>query len=99
MEAPTSELVKKYLLEVKLTRPISGRESGYDVAKAKRMLGFQAMLRDCVLWPRRLANLSRKDYAERGAKDRLCSHNECVPRQARGGKFSGGSSCRYDDLA
>jgi hypothetical protein len=44
MEAPTSELVKKYLLEVKLTRPISGRESGYDVAKAKRMLGFQAML-------------------------------------------------------
>jgi len=45
MEAPTSELVKKYLLEVKLTRPISGRESGYDVAKAKRMLGFQSMLR------------------------------------------------------
>jgi len=45
MEAPTSELVKKYLLEVKLTRPISGRESGYDVAKARRMLGFQAMLR------------------------------------------------------
>ena len=45
MEAPTAELVKKYLLEVKLTRPISGRESGYDVAKAKRMLGFQSMLR------------------------------------------------------
>ena len=45
MEAPTAELVKKYLLEVKLTRPISGRESGYDVAKARRMLGFQAMLR------------------------------------------------------
>jgi len=44
MEAQTSELVKKYLPEVKWTRPISGRESGYDVAKAKRMLGFQATL-------------------------------------------------------
>jgi len=44
MDAPTSELVKKYLPEVKLVRPISGRESGYDVAKAKRMLGFQATL-------------------------------------------------------
>jgi len=45
MDAPTSELVKKYLPEVKLVRPISGRESGYDVAKAKRMLGFQATLK------------------------------------------------------
>ena len=44
MEAPTSELIKKYLPEVKLTRPISGRESGYDVAKAKRMLAFQTAL-------------------------------------------------------
>ncbi|HEX7231366.1 MAG TPA: NAD(P)-dependent oxidoreductase [Candidatus Binatia bacterium] len=45
MEAPTSELLKKYFPEVKLTRPMSGRESGYDVAKAKRMLGFQATLK------------------------------------------------------
>lgn len=45
MDAPTSELVKKYLPEVKLARPISGRESCYDVAKAKRMLGFQATLK------------------------------------------------------
>jgi hypothetical protein len=37
-------LVKKYFTEVKLARSISGRESGYDVAKAKRMLGFQATL-------------------------------------------------------
>jgi nucleoside-diphosphate-sugar epimerase len=44
MEAPSSELVKKYFTEVKLARSISGRESGYDVAKAKRMLGFQATL-------------------------------------------------------
>ena len=44
MDAPTSELVKKYLPEVKLTRAISGQESGYDVAKAKRMLGFDAAL-------------------------------------------------------
>ena len=44
MEAPTYELLKKYFPEVKLARLISGRESGYDVAKAKRMLGFQATL-------------------------------------------------------
>ena len=44
MEAPTSELVNKYLPEVKTARPIRGRESGYNVAKAKRMLGFQATL-------------------------------------------------------
>jgi nucleoside-diphosphate-sugar epimerase len=44
MDTPTSELVKKYLPGVKLTRAMSGRESGYDVAKAKRMLGFQATL-------------------------------------------------------
>jgi nucleoside-diphosphate-sugar epimerase len=44
MEQPTSELVHKYLPEVKWTRPISGRESGYDAAKGKRMLGFQATL-------------------------------------------------------
>jgi len=45
MEAPTVELLKKYLPEVKAMRPISDWESGYDVAKAKRMLGFQSMLR------------------------------------------------------
>ena len=44
MEAPTSELVKKYLPGVKLARPIEGRGSAYDGSKAKRMLGFQAML-------------------------------------------------------
>jgi hypothetical protein len=44
MEAPTSELVNKYLPEVKTARRIRGRESGYNVAKAKRMLGFQATL-------------------------------------------------------
>jgi hypothetical protein len=44
MDAPTAELVKKYLPGVKLARPIEGRGSAYDVSKAKRMLGFQAML-------------------------------------------------------
>ena len=44
MDAPTDELVKKYLPEAKVARPIEGRESGYDVAKARRTLGFQAML-------------------------------------------------------
>src|SRR5689334_16110967 len=45
MDAPTAELVKKYLPDVKLARPIEGRRSAYDVSKAKLMLGFQALLR------------------------------------------------------
>jgi hypothetical protein len=45
MDIPTAELVKKYLPEVKFARAIEGRGSGYDVTKAKRILGFQAMLR------------------------------------------------------
>ena len=45
MDTPTAELVKKYLPEVKFMRPIEGRGSGYDVAKAKRMLSFESMLR------------------------------------------------------
>jgi nucleoside-diphosphate-sugar epimerase len=44
MDAPTAELVKKYLPEVKVARPIEGRGSAYDVSKARRTLGFQAML-------------------------------------------------------
>lgn len=45
MDVPTDELVKKYLPEVKLARPITGRQSGYDVSKAKRVLSFEAMLK------------------------------------------------------
>ena len=45
MDAPTAELVKKYLPGAKLARLIEGRGTAYDISKAKRMLGFQALLR------------------------------------------------------
>jgi nucleoside-diphosphate-sugar epimerase len=45
MDAPTAELVKKYLPGVKLARPIEGQGCAYAVSKAKLMLGFQALLR------------------------------------------------------
>lgn len=45
MDAPTAELLQKYLPAVKLARPITGRQSGYDVSKAKRVLSFEAMLK------------------------------------------------------
>ena len=45
MDIPTAELVNKFLPDVELTSPIEGRASGYDVSKAKRMLGFETVLR------------------------------------------------------
>jgi nucleoside-diphosphate-sugar epimerase len=45
MDTPTAELVKQYLPEVKIAWQLSGRESGYDISKAKRILGFHAMLK------------------------------------------------------
>jgi nucleoside-diphosphate-sugar epimerase len=42
MDAPTTELVEKYLPEVRLARLADGRWSGYDVSKAERLLGFRA---------------------------------------------------------
>ena len=44
MDAPTAELAERYLPQVKLLRKADGRWSGYDIAKAERMLGFRAKL-------------------------------------------------------
>jgi nucleoside-diphosphate-sugar epimerase len=44
VDAPTSELVSKYLPQVKSVRKGAGRWSGYDSAKAERMLAFRAQL-------------------------------------------------------
>ncbi len=42
MEAPTAVLVEKYLPQVSSVRRAAGRWSGYDVAKAEKLLGFRA---------------------------------------------------------
>jgi len=45
MDLPTRELAQLYLPEIKdLREALSGRNSGYSVAKAKAMLGFEAKL-------------------------------------------------------
>jgi nucleoside-diphosphate-sugar epimerase len=44
MELPTAELAAKYLPDVKIVGKAEGRWSGYDTAKAERLLGFCAQL-------------------------------------------------------
>lgn len=44
MDTPTVELAERYLPQAKLLRKADGRWSGYDIAKAEKMLGFRAKL-------------------------------------------------------
>jgi nucleoside-diphosphate-sugar epimerase len=44
METSTAELAAKYLPDVKTVRKADSRWSGYDVAKAEKLLGFRAQL-------------------------------------------------------
>ena len=44
MDAPTAELAERYLSQVKSLRKADGRWSGYDIAKAEKILGFRAKL-------------------------------------------------------
>ena len=44
MESPTTELAAKYLPDVKIVGKAEGRWSGYDTAKAEKLLGFRAQL-------------------------------------------------------
>ncbi len=44
MELPTAELAAKYLPGVKVVGKTEGRWSGYDAAKAEKLLGFRAQL-------------------------------------------------------
>ena len=41
---PTAELAAKYLPQVQSVRKSEGRWSGYDTAKAEKILGFRAKL-------------------------------------------------------
>jgi nucleoside-diphosphate-sugar epimerase len=43
MDTPTADLLAKYLPRVKTVRNSGGRWSGYETAKAERMLGFRAV--------------------------------------------------------
>jgi nucleoside-diphosphate-sugar epimerase len=43
LDAPTSEIVKKYLPQVRSLGKSDGRWSGYDTAKAEEMLRFRAV--------------------------------------------------------
>jgi len=44
MDTPTAEITAKYLPQVQSVRKAEGRWSGYDTAKAERLLGFGAQL-------------------------------------------------------
>jgi len=44
MDMPTAELAAQYLPQVQSVREASGRWSGYDSAKAEKVLGFSANL-------------------------------------------------------
>ena len=44
MDTPTAELAERYLPHVKSLRKAAGRWSGYDTAKAEKILGFRAKL-------------------------------------------------------
>jgi len=44
MDTPTAELAERYLPHVKSLRKAAGRWSGYDIAKAEKILGFRAKL-------------------------------------------------------
>lgn len=44
MDMPTAELLEKYLPQVKSVRQAAGRWSGYDTAKAERVIKFRARL-------------------------------------------------------
>ena len=44
MDTPTAELVAKYLPQVQSVRKADGRWSGYDTAKAQKILGVRAQL-------------------------------------------------------
>jgi len=44
LELPTAELAAKYLPDVKIVGKAEGRWSGYDAAKAEKLLGFRAQL-------------------------------------------------------
>ena len=44
MDTPTAEFVIKYLPQVRSVRKGEGRWSGYDTAKAEKVLGFRAQL-------------------------------------------------------
>jgi nucleoside-diphosphate-sugar epimerase len=44
MDTPTAELAAKHLSLVRAVRKAEGRWSGYDVAKAEKLLGFRAQL-------------------------------------------------------
>ena len=44
MDMPTAELAAQYLPQVQSVREASGRWSGYDSAKAEKVLGFRANL-------------------------------------------------------
>ena len=44
MDTPTAELAERYLSQVKSLRKADGQWSGYDIAKAEKILGFRAKL-------------------------------------------------------
>ena len=44
MDLPTGELIEKFLPQVKAVRQAAGRWSGYDTAKAERVIKFRAKL-------------------------------------------------------
>jgi hypothetical protein len=44
MDMPTAELAAKYLPQVQSVRKAEGRWSGYDTAKAEKLLDFRAKL-------------------------------------------------------
>jgi UDP-glucose 4-epimerase len=44
MDMPTGELIEKFLPQVKSVRQAGGRWSGYDTAKAERVIKFRAKL-------------------------------------------------------
>ena len=44
MDTPTAELAERYLPHVKSLRKADGRWSGYDIAKAEKILAFRAKL-------------------------------------------------------
>lgn len=50
MDTPTTKLGAKYLPQVQSVRKADGRWSGYDTAKAEKILGFRAKHLLEILW-------------------------------------------------